>query len=92
MVFAGLLQVGEPRLAGLEVGLQRLADPGSVGRFGLLFQPADPVLEAMDLGLDLLAAGALEEPLEHVLGVEHAQVDPEQAVEIGELELIERAQ
>ena len=33
----------------------------------------------------------MEESLEHVLGIERAQVDPEQAVEIGELELIERA-
>ena len=53
---------------------------------------ADPVFEATDLGLDLIAARALEESFEHVLGIEHAQINPEQAVEIGELELIERAQ
>ena len=68
-----------------------MPDPRPVGRVGLFFQPANPLLEPPDLGLNLLDARALEEPLEHVLGVKRSQVDPEQAVEIRELKLIERA-
>ena len=91
VVLPRLVEIGQPGTAGFEVGLKRLPDPGSVGRIGLLFQTFDPALQATDLGLDLVGAGVLEESFEHVLGIEHAQVHPEQAVEIGELELLERA-
>ena len=56
--------------------LERLANPGPIGRFGLSVHVVDPVLQATDLGLDLVAAGVLKEPLEHVLRVEHTQINP----------------
>ena len=50
----------------------------------------DPAFEPLDLASDLIFAGSLEEPLEHGLGVEQAEVDPEQPVQARELKIVER--
>ena len=51
---------------------------------------ADPLFQPADLVPDLLLVGTLEESAEHVLGVEQPEVDPEQPVQAGELEVLER--
>ena len=50
----------------------------------------DSVFQPLDLGLDLVLAGTLEEPLEHGVRVEQAEIDPEQPVQSGELQVLER--
>ena len=90
VVLAGLLQVGQAAAAGLQIVCQGLADPlAARARLGG-GQPGEPLLEALDLRLNLVVAGLLEEPRQGVWRVQQPQVDPQQAVEAGHLQLFQR--
>ena len=91
-VLACLLEVRQPAATGFQVVLERLEDALPGGRAGHRVggHAADPFFQFGDLTPDLLLVGPLEELAEHVLGVEQPQVDPEQPVQAGELEVLER--
>ena len=89
-VVAGLLEVRQPCSGRLEVVLEGLADLLLLRR-----RPPRPAvcrvcLEGLDVRLICASSVVGEETLEHVLGVEQPQEDPEEPVEPGHLELLER--